>query len=178
MDQNPFGASLPQRVGDLELGACDLGPMYSIAPFKGQKDKVHEALTSVGLGFPAPGEVVAHGDAQVIWTGRDQAFLIGIAPDDALGDMAAITDQGDAWCAARLRGPGAEDVLARLVPLDLRAGAFPAGRTLRSQLGHMTVSITREADGFVILAFRSMARDLAHELGQVMRLVAARGLAR
>ena len=78
----------------------------------------------------------------------------------------------------RLEGGAAEDVLARLVPVDLRQSGFKRGHTLRTMLQHMSVSITRISDeAFLILAFRSMAGTLVHDLETAMKGVAARSRA-
>ncbi len=101
--------------------------------------------------------------------------MIGIAPDASLGQHAAVVDQSDAWCAVSLSGGTAEDVLARLVPVDLRRAQFKRGHTVRTQVGHMMTSVTRTGpDSFMILVFRSMAVTLIHELKQAMQFVAAR----
>ena len=89
---------------------------------------------------------------------------------------AAVIDQSDAWASVVLRGSSAVDVLARLVPTDLRPTVFGAGATARTLVGHMSVSITRtEADAFLILVFRSMAQTLIEEITEAMEAVAARG---
>jgi sarcosine oxidase subunit gamma len=129
------------------------------------------ALAGLGLTFPAPNTVVAAQGARIVWTGRAQAFLIGAeAPD--LGGIAARTDQSDGWVALSLTGAAAADVLARLVPLDLRA--MDAGQAARSALGHMPLILWREADGFILLTFRSMARTAWHEVLVAMEGVEAR----
>ena len=85
-----------------------------------------------GLGWPAPGQVIAQGSARAQWFGLDLALLIGAAPEAGLARHAALTDQSDAWAVLRLEGAGAGDVLARLTPLDLRESVFGTGRTARA----------------------------------------------
>ena len=78
--------------------------------------------------------------------------------------------------AVQLRGARAVDVLARLVPVDLRAAQFKRGHTVRTDLMHMTASITATgANTFLILVFRSMAQTLVHDLKTAMEGVASRG---
>ena len=111
--------------------------------------------------------------ARIVWAGREQAFLTGVEPPALEG--AALTDQSDGWTVLTLAGAGAVDVLARLVPMDLRLGAFPVGQALRTQLNHMNVVILRTGDhAFEILGFRSMARTAWHELEAAMQMLAAR----
>ena len=91
-------------------------------------------------------------------------------------EVAALVDQSDAWAVVRLEGEGAEDVLARLVPVDLRLVSFPMGATARSKIGHMSGSVTRVGeDAFWLMVFRSMAETLVHDLKSAMEAVAARG---
>ncbi len=155
---------LPVTLGRASLVGFDPGPVTSIAPFPGRAVP----------GFPTPGQVVAQGAGRMVWAGRGMAFLIG-APAPDLQGQAAVTDQSDGWVWVTLSGADAVAVLARLVPLDLRPQAFPAGTTARSTLGHLPVLLIREAvDTFRIAAFRSMAGSLVHDLTGAMRAVAAR----
>ena len=128
----------------------------------------------MGLAFPAPNGLSEKDGALLVWTGRDQAFLIGAdAPE--MGPAAALTDQSGGWAAFRISGPKAPDVLARHVPLDLRDAAFPPGRAVRAPLGHMSSVLWRGQDGsFCVMVFRSMARTAWHEIETAMRSVAAR----
>ena len=152
------------------LACVDLGPMTSIAPFPGKRSAVEAAL---GMAFPAPNGIVTAGEARLVWTGRDQAFLIGAAAPDLEG-LAATTDQSDGWAAFTLTGPLAADALMRLVPLDLRARAFPAGRAVRAPLNHMNMILMRGEEGFTFLTFRSMARTAWHEVETALAHLAAR----
>lgn len=150
-------------------------PITSIAPFPGRTAQVNAALAPLGLAFPAPNNKTVNGDTRLLWTGRDQAFLIGtLAPAD-LADHAALTDQTDGWAILTMQGPAATDVLMRPVPLDLRATAFPVGRTARAPLNHMQAILTRTGpEAFEIMVFRSMARTAWAELAEAMEVLAAR----
>ena len=111
---------------------------------------------------------------RIVWTGREQAFLIGAEPPELSG--AAVTDQTDGWAVLGVRGTGAVDALARLVPMDLRLTTFPVGRALRTQVNHMNAVILRVGDyAFEIMVFRSMARTAWHEIEAAMQMLAARG---
>jgi sarcosine oxidase subunit gamma len=163
----------PLSLGQCRLEAVELGPITSIALFPGQEKAANKALKPLGLTFPVSNALSQKGDALLVWTGRDQAFLLGVeAPD--LGSAAAVTDQSGGWSALRVTGAAAAEVLMRHVPLDLRAHAFATGRAVRAPLGHMSSVLIREADGFLILTFRSMARTAWHEIEVAMRSVAAR----
>ncbi|WP_270728506.1 sarcosine oxidase subunit gamma [Shimia sp. Alg240-R146] len=175
--ETPCAGLLPVKAGGVTLSEVDAGAMTSLAPFKGQEKALSGALKAAhGMTFPAANRATGKGGARAIWFGQGQAMLIGPECDAALGSLAAITDQSDAWAVVRLDGAGAEDVLARLAPVDLRVAAFKRGHTARTMMQHLMVSITRVGDNaFQIMAFRSMAVTLVHELETAMKGVAARG---
>lgn len=170
------GDALPLNIGAATLKELDLGSVTSVMPF-GDVAAVSSALEAAhGVAFPKPNRSVAKQACRCVWFGRNQALLIGPVPDAALKTDAAVVDQSDGWCAVSLSGAACEDVLARLVPVDLRKGYFKRGHTARTQLGHMMASVTRTgADEFMILVFRSMAITLIHEMEQAMKSVASRG---
>ena len=145
------------------LAEVDPGQMTSIACFPGQLAAVTAALG----GFPAPN---SHGNG-LVWTGPEQAFLIGRPAPDLTG-LAAVTDQSGGWAALRLTGPMAADALMRLVPLDLRK--FGPGQAARAPLGHMQAVLMGQGDGVLILIFRSMARTAWHEIEAALKMLAAR----
>ncbi len=162
----------PLTFAATTLAEADPGPVASIALFPGQEKAVAKTLKP--LTFPEPNSFVENGAARLVWTGRDQAFLLGAEPP-ALGGIAAVTDQSGAWATLTLTGPAASDALMRLVPLDLRATAFPVGQAARAPLGHMQSVIFRTAaDSFTLMVFRSMARTAWHEIEVALRSLAAR----
>lgn len=173
----PYEGVLPLTIGAVTLDHEDLGALTSLAPFKGRKAALNDALKAAhDLSLPAPLRSSGKAGARVLWFGRSHYLLAGPEPDASLGQVAALTDQSDAWCVVRLSGAGAVDALARLVPVDLRPAVFKRGHTVRTQVQHMSASITRVGDdGFVILVFRSMAKTLVHDLQTAMEAVAARG---
>ncbi len=160
-------------LGTVTLAEVEVGPITSVAVLPGGAKAVAKGLKTLGLAMPEPNSFAEKKGARIVWTGRDQAFLTGVEPPALEG--AALTDQSDGWAALALTGAGAVDVLARLVPVDLRLAAFPVGRAIRTQLNHMNVMILRAGDhAFEILVFRSMARTAWHELETTMHMVAAR----
>ncbi|MCR8723193.1 sarcosine oxidase subunit gamma [Frigidibacter sp. ROC022] len=169
----PAEGLTPLDADGTTLIELPMEPITAISPFAGQEKAVNAALKPLGLRFPKPGQSLARGKARILWTGQDQAFLIGVAPPEIPG--AALADQSDGWARLRLTGALAEAALARLVPLDLRTGAFPLDATARSLLNHMPLSVTRTGtDSFDLMVFRSMATTAVHELDVAMRSVAAR----
>lgn len=156
------------------LCEVDLGVVTSVAPFPGQANALAMALKPLSLNFPAVNAFATLGDATFVWTGRNQAFLIGIdAPD--LAGIAAVTDQSGGWAALRLSGPQAAAALMRYVPMDLRETAFPVGSAARTPLYHMQMILMRTGvDAFTALVFRSMARTAWHEIDVALTSLSAR----
>lgn len=159
--------TLDQTIGNCRLQGFDPGAVWSIASYPGRDPKVG------GMGLPAPGQILPMGMGRLVWTGRQQAFLMGEMLPEGLD--AAVTDQADAWAWVRLSGADTVAVLARVCPLDLREAAFPVNTSARSLLAHMSaIYIRTGVQSFEIAVFRSMAHTLQHDLTQAMRNVAAR----
>lgn len=169
--KTPLSGLWPVTHGALSLSEVVYDSILSVAPFAGQEKALAKALKPLGLGFPAPNTLAAKGAARIVWTGRDQAFLINAA---LATEAAAITDQSDGWAGLRLEGPMAAEALMRLVPLDLRLAAFPPGRAARAPLNHMNAVLMRLESGFEVMVFRSMARSAWAEIAEAMQRLAAR----
>lgn len=161
------------NLGGVSLAEVDVGPITSVAVLPGGVKTVARGLKALSLAMPEPNTFVEKKGLRIVWTGREQAFLIGA--ESPVLEGAAVTDQSDGWAVLSLSGPAAADVLARLVPMDLRLSACPVGTALRSQLNHMNAVILRTGDyAFEIMVFRSMARTAWHELETATHMVAAR----
>lgn len=171
--RSPAQGLLPVTRGSVTLAEVLPEAITAIAPFNGREAAVSKALkAATGLGFPKPNRAETKGASTCLWTGHGQAFLIGPAPGPIAG--AAVTDQSDGWAVLRLDGLRACDVLARLVPLDLRPAAFPTGAAARTLLFHMPLAIFRSGpDSYDLLVFRSMAATAVHDLDTAMRSLAA-----
>jgi heterotetrameric sarcosine oxidase gamma subunit len=173
--KSALGGRAPLTRGLLRLAETALGPVTSIAIFPGQEKNISKALKPLGLTFPLPNQIASKGDARLVWTGRDQAFLFGATLPDVPMTVAATTDQTDAWAGLTLEGPGADEALMRLVPLDLRLAQFGLGQVRRVPIYHMQAIILRTApNGFDLLVFRSMARTAWHEIDTAMTTIEAR----
>jgi len=176
ISKSPLAGLVPVEVGGLTLSEVETGPVTSVAPFKGKQTAVSKALkAAVGLGMPKVGRMDSKGEARALWAGRGRALVMGVALPDLEG--AALTDQTGANAVLRIEGPAVDAVLARLVPLDLRATAFPVGQTARTMVGHMMASVTRVGDAaFEVMVMRSMAQTLVHDIEGAAKAVAARDL--
>lgn len=172
--KSPLSDGWPVTHAGLRLAERVLGPITSIAPMPGQEKTIAKALKALGLAFPAPNTFVTSGNATLVWTARNQAFLIGgSAPDTLQG--AALSDQSDGWAGLRVEGPTAADALMRLYPLDLRLQAFAVGMAARAPLNHMQSILMRTGPyAFDLMVFRSMARTAWHEAEAAMKTLAAR----
>lgn len=175
--KSPCEGLLPLTEGAVSLTEESPVQITSVTARKGQAAALSAALEQAhGMAMPKPNRATGNKTARALWFGRDQAMLIGPVPKAGLAALSTLVDQGDAWAVVRLEGAAAEAVLARLVPVDLRASTFKQGHTARTLLQHMTVSITRVGEqAFQIMAFRSMAKTLVHDLHRTMESVAARG---
>ena len=176
MEKSAFDGLLPVEVGDCRIFAAPPEPMHLVSPYKGQEKTLSDAMKKAhGMAFPAAGRATGKEGARLVWFGLDQAMLIGPVPDARLSAFAAVVDQSDGWAVLRLQGAQTEDVLARLVPVDMRAAHFKRGQTVRTQLQHLHVSITRiGGEVLQIMVMRSMAKTLVDDLQRAMRLVAGR----
>ena len=170
--KTPCDGLLPITIGVVTLAESDPVRITSISPLNGQQKAVSDALKAAyGTAFPSPNRTTAKGEARLIWSGRGQGLMLGVVPDVK---GAAITDQSDAWCCVEIAGAGVEDVLARVTPIDTRA--MKRGHTARTLVQHVSVILTRTgADRFEVMAMRSMAKTLVHDLERAMSGVAARG---
>ena len=154
--------------GGCRLAEGDWVAITSVAPYPGQTEAVSRAL---GMAFPLPNTVTEAEGARLVWVGREMAFLIGAPVPEGLA--AAVTDQSDAWVTLELSGAAAVDVLARLVPLDLRRAE--RGQVFRTGLNHLPLILMVEGAGaFRLMTYRSMARTAWSEIEEAMEKVAAR----
>ena len=161
----------PLTLAETTLAEGAAMQITAIAPYPGPQAALNKALKPLGLTFPAPGQFTEKGDARLAWSGRDQAFLIGLPAPENLS--AAVTDQSDAWVTFSLTGPQARATLARLVPLDLRQAT--KGQSYRSGLNHMPLLLMVEGpEAFTLMTYRSMARTAWHELHEALTKIEAR----
>lgn len=176
--KSPLAGFAPVTRLDTTLAEGEMLRLTSIAPYPGRTGQVNDALGGLGLTFPAPNTQSVNGAVRLVWTGRDQAFLIGAEAPAGLDAHAAVTDQSDGWAVLTVSGPAAVEALMRPFPLDLRAAAFAEGRTVRAPLNHMQAILTRTgSQAFEVMVFRSMARTAWAELAEALEVLAARAKA-
>jgi heterotetrameric sarcosine oxidase gamma subunit len=173
--KSPLAGRAPVTRGALSLSETPMEAITSIALFPGQSKAIAKVLKPLGLTFPAPNTVSQSGDARLVWTGRDQAFLIGVSAPAIPAEVAAVTDLSDGWAGLSVEGPAAHDALMRWVPIDLRPRHFAVGTAIRAPLYHMQAIILRlTANRIDLMVFRSMARTAWHEIDLAMTTIEAR----
>lgn len=167
--KTPCAGLLPLSHGSVTLREVTESTLFSVVPFKAQHASVSAALQKlIGVGLPANGRLSAGKAAEVFWTGQGQYFVRG---ENLPKLAAAVSDQSDGWACVSIEGKDVIDVLARLCPLNLRA--MNEGDVARSLIGHMSAIIIMRSGGVEVMVFRSMAETLVHEVGRIMRSVAA-----
>ncbi|MEO1540584.1 MAG: sarcosine oxidase subunit gamma [Pseudomonadota bacterium] len=169
------GLGLPLDLGDVILVEVEPESITAITPFPSTRAAADAALREKwGLGLPAPGETAKAGDDEIRWAGLDEVWFLGPGfreVHDTLSGHAAITDVSDGWARLLLTGPASADVLRRLMPVD--PSALSPGQTVRTQLAHMMASVTARESGFEVMAMRSFAGSLVHDIEAAMRSVIA-----
>ena len=171
-----------------DVRVVGLGPRSIVSIAFGHDDAGAREAVERGLGvrLPAIGGSASSafgGGSTLLGLQRDQWFALMTAADgsasspadavrEAVGDAAAVTDQGDAWALLALEGPRAVAALERTCRLDLHPDAFPVGRVARTSMEHLATVILREApERFVLLSPRSSAGSFAHAMATSVRNV-------
>lgn len=160
-----FAMGLPVTIGGLVIDEVHAGPVLSVMPSRGCEAEVSRALGEL----PNIGGVV-RGEVDVFWSGLNQWFVSG-GQVTGLDDIASVTDQSDAWAVLSIRGASAQEVMARLCPLDLRA--FGEGQVARTEFAHMMSIILPRAGGYDIWVMRSFATTALHHLKEAAASVEA-----
>lgn len=173
--QSACDGLLPLQVDGATLIEVAPAHVTALAPFRGQAKALSQALHQAhGLRLPNPGRATSKGGVRALWAGLDQVLVLSDAPLGDLTDMAAVTDQSDAWATVQIKGPLATEILARVTPLDLSAAQFKRGAVARSLVQHVNVVLTRVGPrAFEIMCLWSFAGSLVHDLDVAMRSVAA-----
>ena len=89
-----------------------------------------------------------------------------------LDGVASVSDQSDGYTMIRLSGAHVRDALAKLIPIDVDAGAFQVGDVASTVGSHIGVTVWRLPDGphssplFEVILFRSLTRSFWHALAE------------
>jgi sarcosine oxidase subunit gamma len=131
-----------------------------------------KAATAAGLPLPGP---VRHQDGApyaAFWVSPEMWFveapyatheLIADLLAAALGTIASVTEQTDAWVVFDLQAPDLAPLLERLCNIDFRA--VPAGHATRTVMEHLGCYLIKHGPGSARLyGPRSSAKSLFHAL--------------
>lgn len=145
---------------------------------------LQDALTShTGLRLPAPQEVSVRGDWALLWL-TPREWLLELPASEAASlraaliprlasSLAVVIDMSDAYVTCDVSGARAADVLMSGCTLDLRADAFPAGRSARTALADIPAIIwnpggePRNVRCIVDRSFAKHVRDWLVDAAQV-----------
>lgn len=132
-------------------------------------DRAGDAIAeSAGLAIPGMTRIVTDGSRSLGWMSPDELLLILPAaelPDalaallDALaGEHALVVDMSDARAVLDVTGPQADDVIRKLMPVDL--DELPADGLRRSRAAQTAAALWRIPGGFRLIGFRSTVEYL------------------
>lgn len=126
---------------------------------EGPRRAVNGELAFAGIG---PGMWLATRDKGINAFSRELRGL--------LSDVAAVSDQSDAYAVLSLAGFNVREILAKLVSIDLHSRAFSTGDIAVTMAGHLALTVWRledQANGspiFELAVPRSFAESFAHAL--------------
>lgn len=163
------GHLAPRRAGPigeagpaLHLSERPIGALWQVAAWPGHLGEAGTAVARAAGAAEAPGPGMAVLGAQTVLMRTEPLKWLLLAdgplarPEVAAAD-GTVLDLGHARTAIRIEGPATADLMARLVPLDLRARSFPEGRVASTGLHHMGVTLYRRSGGIEMLVLRSFA---------------------
>lgn len=118
-----------------QLSQVTLGPIWTLRGAGGD---------AFGMALPERPNSVSTGDTGTLyWLGPDEWLAVLTAAQPSPSGVAV--EMSDAWVAVDVQGPGADLVLAKGCPLDLRPAAFPVGTCARSYLAKADILVHRRA---------------------------------
>ncbi|WP_372840378.1 sarcosine oxidase subunit gamma [Phaeovulum sp.] len=121
---------------------------------------------ATGCALPAPRGIVTKGQAAVAWMSPDELLLLvpyaeaeatAAAVSAALaGEHVLVANVSDARALFRVSGAKADQVLAKLCPVDF--ARLPAGELRRTRAAQVAAALWRSApDELSLICFRSVA---------------------
>lgn len=145
----------------------EIGPlgMISLRAPAGDKHLAKAIRSAVGVGLPAPRRIEIAGDKAAAWMSPDEYLLV--MPYEQTATAMAALDKAliglhylaavvsDARAVFRVEGPKADQVLAKLCPVDLEQ--FAPGEIRRTRVAQVAAAFWRDGDGYTLVCFRSVA---------------------
>lgn len=118
-----------------------------------------------GTGLPATRRIEVNGDRATGWMSPDEYLLIlpyaevaaGLASlaNDLAGEHHLAVDVSDARAVFRVEGAKAEQVLAKLSPVDF--AALEPGELRRTRAAQVAAAFWKDGEGYTLVSFRSVA---------------------
>ncbi len=159
--------------GESGVSICEIRrfQLVLLLASRGQSAAMRKKTKSVFGSDPgaAPGAVAVKNGGMLIWSGPDQFYAMYPREKAATLDklkqtfaaVTSISDQSGSRSLIRMSGPRVRDCLAKMVPIDLHPAVFRPGDAAATRMGHIAVSIWRDAgDNFNILVSASFADTL------------------
>ncbi|MEM0923010.1 MAG: sarcosine oxidase subunit gamma [Pseudomonadota bacterium] len=163
------GLEMPLEFGpDLAMAEHRPGSIWQITAWP---DRLAEAGAAAAMACgadaaPGPltavdgakGELLRIDPVRWLWVGETAQT----APD--IGGAGTVLDLSHARTVIRITGARAPDLMARMVPLDLRPTAFGPGRVATSGIHHVAVTLQGRENGVDLYCFRSFGRAIWEHL--------------
>jgi sarcosine oxidase subunit gamma len=145
-----------------EIGPLGMITLRATADLPGLAEVVR-AVT--GTDLPAPRRIEVAGESAAGWMSPDEYLMI--LPYDRTESAVALIGEAlggqhhlvavvsDARAVFRIEGSKADQVLAKLVPVDLPS--LREGELRRTRAAQVAAAFWRQGDGFTLVCFRSVA---------------------
>ena len=145
----------------------EIGPvgMISLRAKPEVKDLAKAIKAAVGVGLPLPRQIEVAGDRAAAWMSPDEYLLI-LPYGETAAAMAALDKAlkgahylacvvSDARAVFRIEGAKADQVIAKLAPVDF--ATMGPKELRRTRTAQVAAAFWREGDGFTLVCFRSVA---------------------
>ena len=166
----------------ITLAPIDIAAAWNLRGDGGARALVAAAEQTLNLRLPVASGAVTHVGTEfelvpsrsLLSLGRDAWLFVSTRGADASFENAhraindsggALFDVGASYVAWLVTGTHVARVLNQGCPLDLDVRAFPVDHCAQSMLSHVTaLFFRRSATAFIVLAARSFAEEVAHDL--------------
>lgn len=155
-----------QRPGVIIAERANL-QMVSLAVTAPHLPAVFEAMQAEWrLTLPVAPRYVEGQGLAAVWAGPEHWVILAEPGEDLLailqsrlGELAALTEQGDGRCVVRIHGPSVRETLAKLLPIDLHPRAFAEGDAALTVAAHIHMHLWQvdARPTYDIAVFRSYA---------------------
>jgi methylglutamate dehydrogenase subunit D len=162
--------------------ACDGLGLATVLVRKGRARELGQRLPGLfGIELPRGPRYVASGDVAFAGTGpgawlalrKNGGNAFAASLQEAIGDLASISDQSDGYAVLHLTGPKLPDTLAKLIPIDVHPRTFRPGDVASTVASHIGATLWRLEDDagdgspvFEVAVFSSLAVSFWHALSE------------